>query len=195
MPRATETDSVESSPALISVEGGGTTRQAILATARRLFEEQGYDATSLRQIADEVGMTKAAVYYHYPAKEHLLLEITGPMLDDISRLVARLRSDEEPLDERAALAAYLDLYISHLPALRLLARDPATHNHPDVGRRIRALVEEIQRRVAGPDASTDRIVRTACALGVIHGIGTLPPDLTINGRDVILSAAVAALSG
>lgn len=195
MPRSPDAGSATSVPPLVAVEGSGTTRQSILATARRLFDEQGYDATSLRQIADAVGMTKAAVYYHYPAKEHLLLEITGPMLDDISRLVARLRSDEEPMDERAALAAYLDLYISHLPALRLLARDPATHNHPDVGLRIRALVEEIQRRVAGPEATTDRTVRTACALGVIHGIATLPPELTINGRDVILSAAVGALRG
>ena len=44
------------------------TRQQILETAQRLFAEHGYDATSLQMIADEMGLTKAAVYYHFPAK-------------------------------------------------------------------------------------------------------------------------------
>ena len=44
------------------------TRQQILETAQRLFTELGYDATSLQMIADEMGLTKAAVYYHFRAK-------------------------------------------------------------------------------------------------------------------------------
>ena len=48
------------------------TRQQILATAQRLFAERGYDATSLQMIADEMGLTKAAVYYHFRAKNEIL---------------------------------------------------------------------------------------------------------------------------
>jgi AcrR family transcriptional regulator len=62
MPEAAETNSTEAAP-LASVPTAIGTRQTILATAQRLFGERGYDATSLRQIADAVGMTKAAVYY------------------------------------------------------------------------------------------------------------------------------------
>lgn len=168
------------------------TKQSILATASRLFEEQGYDATSLRQIAEAVGTTKAAVYYHYPAKENLLLELTRPMIDGMSALVTQMRSNDSPGAE-AALAAYLDLIVDHLPLVHLLARDPATQNHPDVGPRARALIEAIQRMIAGPDATMNQTVRAACAMGVIHAVATLPPDRVRDSRDIILNAALASL--
>jgi AcrR family transcriptional regulator len=136
-------------------------------------------------------MTKAAVYYHYPAKEHLLLELTRPMLDALVELVTQLRTGSA--DSRAALAAYLDVFIDHLPVVSLLARDPATQNHPDVGQRARTLVDAVQRLVAGTDATSDRTVRTACAMGVIHAVATLPPTVAWKNRGVILEAALAAL--
>jgi AcrR family transcriptional regulator len=173
----------------------GTTRTTILDVARRLFTEQGFDGTSLRQIADAVGTTKAAVYYHFPAKEHLLVELTRPWLDAMSALVTEIRSGErEGRDAEATLAAYLDLFVEHLPVLHMLAGDPATQNHPDIGRRARALVDSIQQRIAGLDASDARLVRAACSLGVIHSVATLSVDLVESNRDTILQAAVAALS-
>src|SRR5689334_11158175 len=61
------------------------TRQQILDTAQRLFAELGYDATSLQMIADEMGLTKAAVYYHFRAKSDIL---HAAMLPGIRRLEA-----------------------------------------------------------------------------------------------------------
>ena len=69
------------------------TRQQILETAQRLFAEQGYDATSLQMIADEMGLTKAAVYYHFPAKVDIRHEILQPRIKRLGTL----------LDEAAAL--------------------------------------------------------------------------------------------
>ena len=69
------------------------TRQQILETAQRLFTEHGYDATSLQMIADEMGLTKAAVYYHFPAKSDILHAALQPGIQRIGRL----------LDEAAAL--------------------------------------------------------------------------------------------
>jgi len=69
------------------------TRQQILETAQRLFAEHGYDATSLQMIADEMGLTKAAVYYHFRAKVDIRHEI---MLRGVERL-------KTLLDEAAAI--------------------------------------------------------------------------------------------
>src|SRR6202035_2475574 len=69
------------------------TRQQILETAERLFAEQGYDATSLQMIADEMGLTKAAVYYHFPAKVDIRHEIMRPRVEQLGTL----------LDEAAAI--------------------------------------------------------------------------------------------
>ena len=69
------------------------TRQQILETAQRLFADQGYDATSLQMIADEMGLTKAAVYYHFPAKVDIRHAILRPRVEQLGTL----------LDEAAAI--------------------------------------------------------------------------------------------
>ena len=49
-----------------------STRERILDVALELFGAQGYDGTSLRQIAEQLGVTKAALYYHFESKEDIL---------------------------------------------------------------------------------------------------------------------------
>ena len=51
---------------------GARTREAAQRVALRLFTEQGYEATSLRQIADELGINKASLYYHFDGKEAIV---------------------------------------------------------------------------------------------------------------------------
>src|ERR1035437_8458412 len=84
----------EESSMVMAVKGMSTraaqadrTRQQILETAQRLFTDLGYDATSLQMIADEMGLTKAAVYYHFRAKSDIL---HAAMLPGIQRLEALL---------------------------------------------------------------------------------------------------------
>src|SRR3954469_208457 len=173
----------------------GTTRGPILAAAQRLFGEKGYDATSLRQIADAVGTTKAAVYYHFPAKEHLLLELSRPWFDSLGMLVTEMRSSgRADCDATETLEAYLDVCIAHISFLNLLARDPATSNHPDIGRRALTLIEAVQRHIAGDDATDERLVHTSCAIGVVHAVAGLPTDLVAAHRQTFLDSAVAALN-
>lgn len=159
-----------------------------------MFSEQGYDATSLRQIADAVGTTKAAVYYHFPAKEHMLLELTRPWLDALGDLVAQMRSAAASgCDAARTLQAYLDVCIDHVQTLNLLANDPATGNHPDIGRRALNLIETLKQHIAGPDASDARLIQTACAIGAVHAVAGFPTELVTAHRQRFLDAALAAL--
>ncbi len=50
-------------------------RERILDVSLELFNEQGYDKTSLREIAERLGVTKAALYYHFERKQDILLEL------------------------------------------------------------------------------------------------------------------------
>ena len=52
-----------------------STRDRILDIALDLFTEQGFDGTSLRQIAEKVGVTKAALYYHFESKDDILMAL------------------------------------------------------------------------------------------------------------------------
>lgn len=69
-------------------------RAAILAAAQRLFVERGYRGISMREIAEAVGMTKAALYYHFRDKEHLFVALLQNVLGDLSTLIAESRAGD-----------------------------------------------------------------------------------------------------
>lgn len=64
----------------------GNTRQRIQEVALELFAEQGYEKTSLREIAERLDVTKAALYYHFKTKEEILVSI----FEDLSRPIEDL---------------------------------------------------------------------------------------------------------
>src|SRR5580692_10078138 len=57
-----------------AAEGSGT-RERILDISLELFTTQGYDKTSLREIAEQLGYSKAAIYYHFESKEAILMAL------------------------------------------------------------------------------------------------------------------------
>lgn len=185
-------------------EGGGLprtsrvgTRQEILVTALDLFLAQGYEATSLREIAERLDITKAALYYHFPAKEQIVVELSREFFNGMGNLVAKARAARhEPDRERRRvelLSEYLDLLVSNTEVVDLLSRNPATQNHPDIGLRGRNLLEAFTAEVAGPDARSEDKLRVACAIGVVHAVVMAPVVDTEKAKRIILGAAVAAL--
>ena len=172
------------------------TREQILSTALALFLAQGYEATSLREIAECLDITKAALYYHFPAKEQLVVELTRPFLNQLADLIATARAEDPQRrsDGRLALlTAYLDVLISHGRVISLLTQNPATQNHPDVGLRARNLVESFTAEIAGPDAGAEDKVRVACAIGGINAVASGLVADPARAKRVILGAALAAL--
>ena len=99
------------------------TRQQILETAQRLFTELGYDATSLQMIADEMGLTKAAVYYHFRAKSEILHATMQP---EIQRLEALLDEAAAIRGRRARIDHLVDGFVDFLVRHRLYAAMAST---------------------------------------------------------------------
>src|SRR4051812_33299329 len=70
-----------------AVDGGGLdARSRIQQVALELFIEEGYEKTSLREIAEKLGVTKAALYYHFPTKD----DIVNSLVEDRIAVVAEL---------------------------------------------------------------------------------------------------------
>ena len=63
---------------------GDVRRRQIRAEAARLFDDFGYGETSMDKIADAVGIRKASLYYYFPSKDRLLIEMHDEMLDIIT---------------------------------------------------------------------------------------------------------------
>lgn len=99
------------------------TRQRILDVALQLFLDRGYDATSLREIADELDFTKAALYYHFRSKDEILRVLLEPFEQFIVEFGARLTA----ADGLEGWAEVLEWVIAEIPGrielYRLVARN------------------------------------------------------------------------
>jgi AcrR family transcriptional regulator len=85
-------------------------REDILREAARLFRENGYERTSVREIAEAVDMQSGSLFYHFKSKEDILVEIMGMGIDGlISRLNAALAGVDSP---RERLLAWLTVHLA-----------------------------------------------------------------------------------
>lgn len=101
------------------------TRSRLLATALRLFSEHGVGATSLQMIADELGVTKAAVYYHFKTKDEITEAVAAPALRELERILdeaAAQRTRGAQIDH--ALGGFVDLIVRHRALVALFNSDP-----------------------------------------------------------------------
>jgi AcrR family transcriptional regulator len=104
----------------------GHDREAVLRQAIDLFNRQGYDATSISGLAAALGVTKSAIYHHFPSKESLLEAALDEALEGLSSAVgaaADATRDDRAYDRlRATVEAAVRILVSHLPAVTLLLR-------------------------------------------------------------------------
>jgi AcrR family transcriptional regulator len=155
-------------------QGGrrGDTRARIQQIALELFAEQGYERTSLREIAERLGVTKAALYYHFKSKEDIVRSFTEDYFDRLDALIAW--GQEQPPTARTAnelLDRYISIVIDSGEVFRFIERNQATlrdsehtehskHRFTQFRPRLNALVAIL----TGPDATPRSRIRAAAAL-------------------------------
>jgi AcrR family transcriptional regulator len=103
----------------------GYDQETVLRRAIDLFNRQGYDATSMGDLARELGLTKSAIYHHVPSKEHLLASGLDEALDALSSTVTAIAATSELPAEtrlRTAIRSSVEILVAHLPAVTLLLR-------------------------------------------------------------------------
>jgi AcrR family transcriptional regulator len=167
-------------------------RIAQLALTR--FRVSGFVGTSIADLAGALGVSKAAIYYHYRSKDALLHRLIDPLLDAID---ACIQDHHQPTPTaRPLLAAYLGVLIAHREVVPLIATDVAILNHPRIGPRLRAQNQQLQSLLAAPDTTMSARLRAEAALGAIWRplIAEPPLDLTDPAHQrILIDAAVATL--
>jgi AcrR family transcriptional regulator len=176
------------------------TKAEIHRAAVDLFSTQGYDKTSLREIAEQVGITKASLYYHYSSKQQLLRAVIGTFLDDIFE-VLRLADTLtwSPEAARDALGAYVDVIIAHRATGPTLLRDIAAvlAAFGDDLEDLIARSRQFQLWLAGPEPSAADRLRASAAVEAIGAAMSADIDLGTSDaemRAVLLDAAAAVLA-
>src|ERR1700751_1837096 len=95
------------------------TRERIQDVARELFVQQGVQRTSLQDIADKLGITKPALYYHFATRKELVRSVLGPLIEGGERFVEEQESRGD-VDARELLEGYFDFHYRHLHDLILV---------------------------------------------------------------------------
>jgi AcrR family transcriptional regulator len=150
----------------------GDTRQRIQSVALELFAEQGYEKTSLREIAERLGVTKAALYYHFKSKEDIVRSFTEDYVHELDALIAW--ATDQPLDARgraALLARYSDIVEHRLEVMRFLEHNQAAvhrlmneHEGEDRKKVFRKQFETVRDLLVPPDAPLRDRVRASMAV-------------------------------
>jgi AcrR family transcriptional regulator len=170
-------------------------RIARLALAR--FRVGGFVGTSIADLAGALGVSKAAIYYHYRSKDALLHHLIDPLLDAIDACIQdHTTPAASARTPRQLLGAYLAVLLAHREVVPLIATDVAVLNHPRIGPRLRAQNQQLQSLLAAPDTTVAARLRAEAAVGAIWRplIAQPPLDLTDPAHQCILiDAAVAAL--
>jgi AcrR family transcriptional regulator len=162
-------------PVLRARRPRGVTRERILDVALELFNEQGYDQASLREIAKRVGVTKAALYYHFEHKEDILLELHLRVHALGREAFERLGALEDGPEIVAAweglLGSFIDQIMSHPELFIFHQRNRRALQQIQDNERHRAENEDIEQQMRRVLASAEippaQRVRMACAAGAV----------------------------
>ncbi|MFC5719646.1 TetR/AcrR family transcriptional regulator [Streptomyces gamaensis] len=176
------------------------TRERIQKTALKLFVKQGYEKTSLREIAEELGVTKAALYYHFKTKEDMLTAISEDLGRPVDELIAWAEQQPPGPDTRRALLSRYSIALkAAMPVYHILQENQATLRELTIGRTLQDRMADISRLMhAGPGVDHETHMRIAGALMTVHygafTLGDLPgPGSDEKKRKSLLRVALSTL--
>lgn len=144
------------------------TKTRILAVALDEFATRGFHATSVREIAERVGITKTAVLYHFPSKTDILDALAEPLLNDLDAALATAQTATPAAAvPRAVINGLLEVWLTHRHLIRMNLQDLALTASSQVFHRFRDAMMLANTLVAGPNPDLPRQVRAAQAIAML----------------------------
>jgi len=174
------------------------TRARIQQVALELFAEQGYDKTSLREIAERLDVTKAALYYHFKSKEDIVRSLAEDYFGQIDAVIAWAKTQPRTAATRAeVLSRYVKIVAEGSGVFRMLQHNQAAMNSLS-GEKKRG--EVFKERMSGlaealtePGAGLEQRLRATMALGAVS-VGWMFFADQVKDRKELCSAVAAIAS-
>ena len=137
----------------------GERRAAILMAARRLFQQHGYAAVSMQDVATAVGLTKAAVHYHFLTKAELYAAVMRSILEQIQGAIRRHEAAPGPaIPKLIAMTEFVVLRLRPVGDLDAMMRDATFH-----------LTAEQRSEIAVAHRGVHDAVAAIMRQGIAHG--------------------------
>jgi AcrR family transcriptional regulator len=172
------------------------TRLRIQDIARELFSQKGVQRTSLQDIADRLGITKPALYYHFSSREDLVRSILQPLIDEGERFVAGHERRRKSLraTPRELLEGYFDFHFKHRADLLLVVAELTTLADLGLIDRMLAWRERLAKLVFGSRPTLEQSARAVIAFGGLQDCCLQFPDTGYDElRVATVDGAMAAL--
>ncbi|WP_025274960.1 TetR/AcrR family transcriptional regulator [Haloglycomyces albus] len=170
-----------------------STRERIQRTAIELFSDNGYERTSLREIAEQLGLTKAALYYHFKTKEDIAASFFDSYAADVDAICEWGEALPRTLDNRIELLRrYAEVVRSHVPVMKFMQHNQAALTTLDRGSVFRQRLNRLRDLLVEDDAPLLHRLRAWDALTTLYSAW-----VTFRGRresDVELRDAALAIS-
>jgi len=169
------------------------TRQRIQEVARDLFARQGVQRTSLQDIADKLGISKPALYYHFDSREDLVRSILVPLIDEGERFVDDQESRGDT-DARELLEGYFDFHYRHRQDMVLVLAELTMLADLGLIDKVLAWRDRLGKLVFGPEPTLEQSTRAVVAFGGLQDCCLQFPDTSYEAlRATSVKAALAAL--
>ncbi|ALE06179.1 hypothetical protein AL755_13075 [Arthrobacter sp. ERGS1:01] len=172
---------------------GRDTKAEAQRVALALFSAKGYEATSLREIADHLGISKASLYYHFKSKEDIVTSQMTSRGNEAAELLAWTRTQpaSPELLERTVLRWVDGTTIDKLRGIRFINTNPALmrtmKDGPGVGT-LRESLSEIAEFLAGDQADPARILLIRMALLSINSAASAAAGTPTSDEDIVEAA-------
>jgi Transcriptional regulator len=172
---------------------GGSTRARIQAVALDLFVEQGYDKTSLREIADRLGVTKAALYYHFKTKDDIVSSCVQDFLDELEEVIEWGRAQPvTDVTRQEIIRRYADVVLRRQTAMRFFQQNPSAER-VTIGSRFKDRMAALRVLLAAPEDPLTQRIRALAAVATLHLAPAMLEDdchTPEELRDAVLSVSL-----
>ncbi len=172
------------------------TRSRIQEVALELFTDRGYEATSLREIAERLGVTKAALYYHFKTKDDIVASVVNSRIAMIEELIAWAKTQPRTAETRREfLRRYADsLYEhGHQKLMRFLERNQSSMMSHKAGMQMRSRMIEMLDLLNDRDDPLPDQIRCSLAIFALHSTWFVIRDPEITDEQRRTAALEVAL--
>ncbi|MET8945281.1 TetR/AcrR family transcriptional regulator [Streptomyces sp. NPDC004542] len=172
----------------------GNTRQRIQDVALELFAEQGYEKTSLREIAEHLDVTKAALYYHFKTKEEIIVSLFEDLTQPIQELIEWGARQPHTLETKQEIVRrYSQALAGAEPLFRFMQENQATVRELRIGDTFKDRMRGLRDIIIDPDSALVDQVRCVSALFTLHAGMFIMQDVEGDPekrREAVLEVAV-----
>lgn len=173
----------------------GDTRSRIQRVALELFAEQGYDKTSLRELAGRLGITKASLYYYFKSKDDIVQSLVDDLLTAVDEVVHWSREHEpSPQHRRELIERYGKAVRGQGTLLRFLMENQPALRGLKAGDAMRGRLRTLVDFVVDPADPLPVQLCGRMAFYALHGGPTILSDVEATPDEIFDASCAVALS-